>query len=171
MEIHFDEWLSSLEQVCNWNDWTEEELLLQLAGHLRGRALQEWGILDTDTKKSYTQAVDVLRLRLDPGSRTLAAQDFRHTLRAEVERVAHFIRRLERTFNIAYGREGMSTETRDTLLHGQLQDGLKHELKKAAAVSGAESYKALCLAARNEEKQLAELKKRQHYLKPSSTMN
>ena len=53
----------------------------------------------------------------------------------------------------------MSTETRDTLLQGQLQDGLKHELMRAAAVSGAESYKAHCLAARKEEKRLAELKR------------
>ena len=125
----------------------EGERLLQLAGHLHGRALQEWGIFDTDTKKSYTQAIDALHLRLDPGSRTLAVQEFRHTLQAEEERVADFIYRLERTFNIAYGREGISTETHDTLLHGQLQDGLKHELMRAAAVSGAESYKALCLAA------------------------
>lgn len=167
VETRLDEWIPSLERACVWNDWTEEELLLQLAGHLRGRALQEWGLLDSDTKKSYTQAVEALRLRLDPGSRTLAAQDFRHTAQNDDERVADFIRRLERTFNVAYGREGMSTETRDTLLHGQLQDGLKHELMKAAAVSGAQSYKALCLAARNEEKRLAELKKRQQYLKPS----
>ena len=127
----------------------EGELLLQLAGHLHGRALQEWGILDMDTKKFYTQAIDALHLRLDPGSWTLAAKDFWHTLQAEEERVADFICRLERTFNIAYGTEGMSTEIRDTLLHGLLQDGLKHELIRAAAVSGAESYKALCLAARN----------------------
>ncbi len=108
-------------------------------------------------------------MRLDPGSRTLAAQDFRHTSQADDEKVADFIRRLERTFNVAYGREGMSTETRDTLLHGQLQDGLKHELMRAAAVSGAIGYKELCLAARNEEKRLAELKKRQQYLLSSST--
>ncbi len=57
-------------------------------------------------------------------------------------------------FNIAYGQEGMSVETRDTLLHWQLQDGLKHEFMRAAAVSGSQSYKELCLAARNEEKDL-----------------
>ena len=169
LEIRIDEWLPSLERARAWNDWTEEELLLQLAGHLRGRALQEWGLLNEDSKRSYVQAVDALRLRLDPGSRTLAAQDFRHTSQTDEERVADFIRRLERTFNVAYGREGMSSETRDTLLHGQLQDGLKHELMRAPAVSGAQSYPELCLAARNEEKRLVELKKRQQYLKPSTT--
>ena len=78
-----------------------------------------------------------LKLRLDPGSRALAAQDFRHTSQGDHKRVANFIRRLERTFYVAYGREGMSVETRDTLLHGQLQDALKHELMQAPAVSGA----------------------------------
>ena len=72
LEVRLDEWLPSLERTCVWNEWSEEELLLQLAGHLRGRALQEWGLLDTDTKVSYKQAVEALRLRLDPGSRTLA---------------------------------------------------------------------------------------------------
>ena len=65
---------------------------MQLAGHLCSRALQEWELLDVDTKTSYIRAIEALRLRLDPGSRTLAAQDFRHTSQAEDE-----IRRLERT--------------------------------------------------------------------------
>ena len=50
----------------------------------------------------------------------------------------------------------MSIETRETLLHSQLQEGLEYELMKAPAVSGAQGYKQLCLAARNEEKRLAE---------------
>lgn len=169
LEVPMDEWLPSLERAHAWNEWSEEELLLQLAGHLHGRALQEWGLLDADTKMSYKQAVEALHLHLDPGSRNLVAQYFRHTSQADEEKVADFIRRLERTFNVAYGREGMSVETHDTLLHGQFQDGLKHELKRAAAVSGAQSYKELCLTAWNEEKGLAELKNRQQYLKSSFT--
>ena len=58
-----------------------------------------------------------------------------------------------------------SHETRDTLLHGQLQEGLKHDILKGPAVSGAQSYKNLCLAAKNEEKRLAELCKRVQYRK------
>ena len=90
----------------------EEELLLQLAGNLHGRALQECGLLETDTKKSYTQATGALHLQLDPESWTHAAQDFRHTVQAEEEKIADFIGWLECTFNITYGREGMSVETR-----------------------------------------------------------
>ena len=65
----------------------------------------------------------------------------------------------------------MSSDTRDTLLHGQLQEGLRYELMRAPAVSGAQIYKELCLAARNEEKRLADLKKRQSYLKDSNTQS
>ena len=152
---------------CGMTGQKEDELLLQLAGHLCGRARQEWNLLGINVKKSYVEAIKALRLRLDPGSRTLAAQEFHHTSQGDNEKVAYFIGRLECTFNVAYGREGMSVETRDTLLHGQLQDALKHELMQAPAVSGAQMYQELCLAARNEEKRLAELK-RQQYLKPST---
>ena len=57
----------------------------------------------------------------------------------------------------------MSQETGNVLLHGQLQDGLRYEIMKAPAVSGAQSYNELCLASQNEEKQLLELKKRLQY--------
>ena len=63
----------------------------------------------------------------------------------------------------------MSAETRDTLLHGQLQEGLRQEIMRAPAVSGAQSYRKLCLAARNEEKRPAELRKRQQYQRASSS--
>ena len=165
-EIWFEDWLPSLNRASTWNEWTDEELLLQLAGHLRGRALQEWALLDEASKKTYPSAVESLRARLDPGGRTLAAQDFRHTRQREDEGVATFIRRLERTFQIAYGHDAMSAETKDTLLHGQLQEGLSHEIMRAPAVSGSLTYKELCVASRNEEKRLAELRKRKLYQQP-----
>ena len=59
---------------------------------------------------------------------------------------------------MAYGRNKLGKEAREALLHGQLQEGLKMELMRSPSVSGA-----LCLAAQNEERCLAELKKRQHY--------
>ena len=60
----------------------------------------------------------------------------------------------------------MSNKTQNTLLLCQLQEGLQYELMKAPAVSEATKYQELCTAARNEEKCLAELKKRQEYNKP-----
>ena len=105
-EVRLDDWLPTLERASTWNEWTEDELLLQLAGHLRGRALQEWNLIDSGSKGTYSRGTDSLRSRLDPGSRTLAAQDFRCTQQGEREHVADFIRKLERTFNIAYGRDG-----------------------------------------------------------------
>ena len=42
-----DDWLPTLERAGVWSAWRDEELLMQLAGHLRGRALQEWNLLTT----------------------------------------------------------------------------------------------------------------------------
>lgn len=57
----------------------------------------------------------------------------------------------------------MTIETRHTLLHSQLQEGLRQEIMSGPAVSGAEAYQALCLAAKNEERRLLELRKRRLY--------
>ena len=74
--------------------------------------------------------------------------------------------RLERTFQIAFGRDHMSLDTRDVLLYGKLQDGLRIDLvSKAPAISGAQNYRELCIAAKNEERRLAELKKRKQYIR------
>ena len=51
------------------------------------------------------------------------------------------------------------------LLFGQLHEGLSYILMESPAVSGALNYKELCLAAKREERRLAELKKKQQYLK------
>ena len=65
------------------------------------------------------------------------------TKQEEKESASTFIRRLERTFQVAYGHDRMLSETRNTLLHGQLQEGLLHELMRAPAVSGAQSCASL----------------------------
>ena len=93
----------------------------------------------------------------------MAAQDFRHVLQQSAEPVSDYIRRLERTFRRAYGREMLSEETRDTVLYGQMQEGLYDSLMRSPAVSGARNYQELCLSARNEEKRQSELLKRQKY--------
>ena len=141
---------------------------MQFAGHLRGRALMEWNLLSEDEKKEYGAATSALRRRLDPGGRALAAQDFRHTLQRENEMVGDFIRRLERTFQLAYGRDRMLMETRNTLLHSQLQEGLLDAILQTPTVSGAQTYEELCLAAKNEEKRQANMKRREKYRKGGS---
>ena len=97
-DVRFDDWLPTLQRSATWNRWSEEELLMQLAGHMRGRALQEWDLLGESDKATFAVATQSLRSRLDPGSGALAAQDFRHTIQGEAQPVADFIRRLERTF-------------------------------------------------------------------------
>ena len=126
---------------------------MQFAGYLRGRALQEWNLMSRSECGTYKSAITGLRTRLDPGKKTLGALDFRHITQKESENVSDFIRRLERTFQLAFGCDPMSTETRDILLHGKLQGGLRIDLvSKALAISGAQSYKELCVAAKNEER-------------------
>ena len=162
-EIRFEDWLPALVRASQWNEWTSDEILMQLAGHLRGRALQEWGLLEDKEKSNWDKAVLALHARLDPRNKVLAAQDFRHTIQKDLETVADFTRRLERTFRIAYGSDHLSRETREAFLYAQLQDGLRPELMQNSAVSGALTYKELYMAARNEEQRRAEMKKRRQY--------
>ena len=69
-----------------------------------------------------------------------------------------FLVHLERTFQIAFGHDSLTSETRDTLLHGQLQHGLNTD-NRVLAVSGSQSFMELCIAARNEKKQAFYCKK------------
>ena len=57
------------------------------------------------------------------------------------------------------------------ILYGQLQEGLRLELIRSASVSGALTYKELCVSAKNEEHRQRELKKWQDYVKHSSHPN
>ena len=54
------------------------------------------------------------------------------------------------------------------MLYGQLQEGLHLGILRSASVSGAMSYKALCMAAKNEEQRQAELKKWPNYSRSQS---
>ena len=165
----WEDWLPTFERAAHWNHWTEEEKLLQLAGYLRKKALQEWNLMSETQKHSFKIATKEMQNRLDPGSKALAAQDFRHTVQGPKESVSDFIRRLEQVFRRAYGKEQISAETRSTLLHGQLQDGLSDILMRAPAVSGALTYQELCGAAKNEERRQKDLSKRHQYQREDST--
>ena len=74
-------------------DWVPSpELLIQLAGHLRGRALQEWNLLALPECATFADAVEALHGRLDPGGRTLVVQDFHHAAQGKAESVSDFLR-------------------------------------------------------------------------------
>ena len=88
-------------------------------------------------------------------------------MQGDTEPVVDFILQLECTFCSAYGGDSLSDETRDALLHGQLQEWLRYEIMEAPAVLGASKYSELCLAARNEEQRQHELTKRRRLTKPS----
>lgn len=69
--------------------------LLQLAGHLCERALQEWNLLNQQQVNDFGMAVKTLKDCLYPGSKVLVGQDFQHTTQIETESVADLISRLE----------------------------------------------------------------------------
>ena len=46
-------------------------------------------------------------------------------------------------------------------MYGQLHEGLRYEIMRAPGVSGVDSYSALCIAAKSEERRLQELRKKQ----------
>ena len=140
--ITFEDWLPTLQRAATWNGWTDDDCLVQLAGYLRKRALQEWNVLTGEEKKTISSATAALHDRLDTNNRVLAAQDFRHTIQRPTESVAEYIRRIEQTYRTAYGRDRMSSETRDTLLYSQLQEGLRYDLMQAPAVSGSAGVSA-----------------------------
>ena len=73
----------------------------------------------------------------------MAAQDFRYMFQREGETITDFIRRLECSFQLAYGQDGIQPETRDTLLHSKLQEGLKQNMTEADVVCGVMSYKGI----------------------------
>jgi len=109
-------------------------------------------------RNRITLAIEALCV--ESGRCALVAQDFRNAIQREKESVSDYISRLERSFQVAYGHESLTAETRDTLLYGQLQAGLKLILMESPAVSGSLSYTQLCAAAEQEEKRLLELKRR-----------
>lgn len=144
------------------NCWDDQEKLIQLARHLCGKAQREWDLMPECSKTSFTAATQALQARLDSDlNRVVVAQDFRHLSQQVTETVSDYICRLEKTFCRAYGHERMCKETQSTLLYGQLNEGLKYNLIKASAVSGASNYQQLCTAARNEERRQGELLKQQ----------
>ena len=95
----------------------------------------------------------MLHAWLDLGSKAFAAQEFRHTTQGESQLLT-LPGALRGLSKIAYGRDALSDDTRDTLSAARW-----HELRKAPAVTGTEIYKTLCMVTRNEEKHPVELKK------------
>ena len=95
----------------------------------------EWNLLEEESRSDLNTAVKALKDRLEPGSRVLAAQEFRHTVQDKPEVVGDYIRRLERTFRIAYSNDKLSQEMREAFLYGQMQEGLKMTLLRSPNVS------------------------------------
>ena len=116
--VRLDDWLPGLNQASRWNGWSPEEKLIQLAGLLRGRAKAEWNLLADEDICDCDIAVRNLKERLDPCSKVLAGQEFRPTVQGDNEIVPNFICRLEKSFRVAFGQDGLSKETKEAMLFG-----------------------------------------------------
>jgi len=103
-----EDWLPGVERAAHWNGWTSEEKIIQLAGHLRGRAEAEWNLLGHDEICDFDTAVQSLKVYLDPRSKVLAGQDFRCAIQGDSEAVADYICCLEKAFCVAFGSDNLS---------------------------------------------------------------
>ena len=90
-DVVWEYWLPTLERTATWNNWTENEKLLQLAGHLQNKAAQEWTLLSIAEKSTFISATRALGARLDRGGKALVAQEFHHTVQRSSEAVSDFI--------------------------------------------------------------------------------
>ena len=75
-EVTIEEWLSSLQRAADWNEWSEPEILIQLAGHLCGRALQKWNLLDDIDKENWQCSSKVLQIDLNMATQLLLHKSF-----------------------------------------------------------------------------------------------
>ena len=66
--IHRDDWLPTLDRAATWNNWSKQEKLIRLAGHLHERAQRERDIIAEVSKTSFSTAVKALQAKLDSGS-------------------------------------------------------------------------------------------------------
>jgi len=147
--ITFDDWLLTLKRAATWNGWTPDETLMQLAGHLRGRASQEWQLLLPESRTSYQVAVKALREKLDPGNGSFRFLPHLTTIKWNGIRLYYKVGESnpDGLWNVAIwttpGRSSVSIDGVPSVSGDQN--------------SGAQNYKELCLADKKEERRFAEL--------------
>ena len=89
-----------------------------------------------------------------------------HTTQKTDEPISNFTGRLEQIFKLDLAENiCLMRLERCYYVYGQLQEGLLYALMESPIVSGAQNYKELCAAVKREERRLAELKRKQQYLK------
>jgi len=52
------EWLPSLQQAADWNEWSNDETFIQLARHPKSKALQKWELLDIECSHDSEDATE-----------------------------------------------------------------------------------------------------------------
>ena len=90
-DILWEDWISMFERAAVWNGWEEQDKLLQLAGHLRGKAQREWDMLEPASKVTFKVTTKALHDRLNLDGKAVAALDFWHMSQGVGELVDDFI--------------------------------------------------------------------------------
>ena len=117
------DWLCHFEIVSRWNEWTEREKGCNLAGSLRGSALQVLGELPVENVEDYQSILQVLKRRFDPNEKENQWRvEFRNRKKGKDESVTEFGFALGRIANRAYPE--MSHKDREVLVIDQFVEGL-----------------------------------------------
>ena len=90
--------METLERAATWSD---EEKLIQLAGHHRGKGLQECNLVPEEEESMFQGAVEKIRDILGPVSHVLATQDYQHMCQEVNETVPAFVQRLDCALRVA----------------------------------------------------------------------
>ena len=110
-------------------------------------------------KQSFSIAVETLWARLDPGTVHWWPKNsgMHYNVRKKVYQI--MLQDWKDYSKLLMVVDCLTRETRDAFLYSQLQAGLKLALMECPRVSGSLSYKQLCVAAKQEEKQADRVKK------------
>ena len=62
VDANFEDLHLTLKRASSWNTWNDEEILMQLAGHLRKTT---WDMLSSEDKTTLEVAAETLHVRLE----------------------------------------------------------------------------------------------------------
>ena len=169
-EDAFERWSRRLLRHAELEKWTDHEKLLQLEIHLAGRAEQVYEVLPSESRSTFSKAVEALKQRLHPvKSEALLSAQLMRRKQQYLESVDQYAQEFECLFEKSYGRRaGMDTSSkvmlkRDLFVQGLILKWQKKVLPSAATFSDALHQARL---AEEQHRQLDELHKGRQLERP-----
>ena len=162
-EDAFERWTRRLSRHAEHEKWTDREKLLQLEIHLAGRAEQIYEVLTSESKATFSKAVDALKQRLHPvRSEALLSAQLMRRKQQYSESVDQYAQDFESLFEKSYGRRsGMDLSSKEMLKRDLFVQGLTLKWQEKVLPSAATFSDALHQArlAEEQHKQLGEIHK------------